>query len=67
MGDSRYTYVCVALCTDDSDNGDWDSEKKKKKVQKKQKKEVDLGTVAVPVLEKAQQGLHAVKEEKNAP
>jgi hypothetical protein len=36
-------------------------------VQKKEKIEGDLGTVAVPVLDKAQQGLHAVKEEKNAP
>ena len=62
------TAVSVAVCTDDSDNGEGDSEKKKtKKVQKKQKKEVDLGTLAVPVLEKAQQGLHAAKEEKNAP
>ena len=70
-GPMSITAVSVALCKDDSDNSDVVFEKKKKKEQKKQKKtkrEGDLRTaVAVPVLEKAQQGLHAVKEEKNAP
>ena len=72
-GPMSITAVSVALCKDDSDNSDvvFEKKKKKKKEQKKQKKtkrEVDLRTaVAVPVLEEAQQGLHAVKEEKSAP
>ncbi len=71
-GPMSITAVSVALCKDDSDNSevDFEKNKKKKKEQKKQKKpkrEVDLRTVAVPVLEEAQQGLHAVKEEKIAP
>ncbi len=60
-GPISITAISVALSTDDSDNGDGDSEKKKHK----EKKKGELGTTAVPVLEKAQQGLHAVKEEKN--
>jgi hypothetical protein len=71
-GPMSITAVSVALCKDDSDNGDLVFEKKKKKKEqkkhKKTKREVDLRTaVAVPVLEEAQQGLHAVKEEKIAP
>ncbi len=72
-GPISITAVSVALCKDDSDNSDVNlakKKKKKKKDQKKQKKpkrEVDLRTVAVPVLEEAQRGLHAVKEEQIAP
>ncbi len=70
-GPMSLTAVSVALCKDDSDDGEVVFQKKNKKEQKKHKKtkrEVDIRTaVAVPVLEEAQQGLHAVKEEKNAP
>ena len=74
-GPMSITAVSVAVCTDDSDNSDLVFEKKKKKKkkkeqkkQKKTKREGDLRTaVTVPVLEDAQQGLHAVKEEKLAP
>ena len=71
-GPISITAVSVALCKDDSDNSDVVFEKKKKKKeqkkQKKTKREGDLRTaVTVPVLEDAQQGLHAVKEEKLAP
>ena len=69
-GPMSITAVSVALCKDDSDYSELVFEnKKKKKEQKKPKKaKSDLRStaVAVPVLEDAQQGLLAVKEEKLA-
>ena len=74
-GPMSFTAVTVAVCKEEEEEEDlaFEKKKKKKKEQKKQKKtkrEGDLRTgaaVAVPVLEDAQQGLHAVKEEKLAP
>ena len=74
-GPMSFTAVTVAVCKEEEEEEEdlAFEKKKKKKEQKKQKKtkrEGDLRTgaaVAVPVLEDAQQGLHAVKEEKLAP
>ena len=72
-GPLSFTAVTVAVCKEEEEDVDFEKKKKKKKEPKKQKKtkrEGDLRTgaaVAVPVLEDAQQGLHAVKEEKLAP
>ena len=78
-GPMSFTAVTVAVCKEEEEEEEEElafekkKKKKKKKEQKKQKKtkrEGDLRTgaaVAVPVLEDAQQGLHAVKEEKLAP
>ena len=77
-GPMSFSAVTVAVCKEEEEEEEgedlaFEKKKKKKKEQKKQKKtkrEGDLRTgaaVAVPVLEDAQQGLHAVKEEKLAP
>ena len=74
-GPMSFSAVTVAVCNEEEgeEGLKFEKKKKKKKEPKKQKdtkREADLRTraaVAVPELDDAQQGLHAVKQEKLPP